>query len=124
MEEQNSHHQQVSEEPEETKRTVIITILCVVFAFSIFKSLQFLLSKDAWQYTKWFSVYASLMTAINIVCTIGIWRMKKWAAYILITFTVIHQIVAYFSLREYNIAEGIITGIVLVVLAIHIDNME
>jgi VIT1/CCC1 family predicted Fe2+/Mn2+ transporter len=86
------------------KRPTAITVICVIsFLGVLFPVLIFFFSPlarqiFAQQFGAWSLSYMAFSTIAGLVCTVGLWLMKKWAAY------------AYIGLAAVNLAVGLAAG--------------
>jgi VIT1/CCC1 family predicted Fe2+/Mn2+ transporter len=86
------------------KRPTAITVICVIsFLGALFPVLFFFFSPlarqvFAQQFGAWSLSYMAFSTIAGLVCTVGLWLMKKWAAY------------AYIGLAAVNLAVGLAAG--------------
>jgi hypothetical protein len=105
------------------KRPKIITAICIIGFIGLFGGVPLIFSDAAKSISSWYQPFLALSTIIGLVNMVGLWMMKKWAAVLYISMTVINQIIM--------IAGGIwtpmtlvIPGIISVILFLKMDLME
>lgn len=73
-----------NEAKEKSKRPISITIICVIGfiggAFSLL-TFSFIRPNLANQFGDWYTLYAGITNIVTLMCMVGLWMMKKWAAY-------------------------------------------
>ena len=68
-------------------------MICVIgFAGALF-ALPLLFSPEARLLGGWYPPYLATSTVVGLVCMIGLWMMKQWAAYTYTGFVVINQVI-------------------------------
>lgn len=85
-------------------RGKFLTIMIVLAAFGAVTSLNTIVNSDsvAMAYgnvPSWFTGYAMVSMAISVATVIGLWMMKRWAAYLLAASTIIGLITPIFILK-------------------------
>ena len=69
------------------KRPTSITVICVIsiigvlFTVSAFFFSSLVLKISAQQFGAWYLPFLAFRVIVDLVCTVGLWLMKKWAAY-------------------------------------------
>lgn len=121
MEEQNTNKQWF-EKNEGIKRPTVITIICVLGFVGAAVTLPLIFSDRARQIGSWYPPYLAFSAAIGFVCMLGLWRMKKWAAYSYAGLTVLSQIVL-FTMGVWSIMALIIPVIVVGIALTHVKKM-
>jgi uncharacterized membrane protein (DUF2068 family) len=77
----------------------------------------------AGQVGSWYPPYLGLSAVIGLVSMLGLWKMKKWAAYTYSGFVVLNQIVLL-AMGAWNLMTQIITGIVIGIALANINKMD
>jgi hypothetical protein len=95
---------------DKAKRPTSITIICVLGFVGALVTVPVIFSPLAQDIGDWYPPYLGLSALIGLVCMVGLWMMRKWAAYTYTGFVVLNQVVL--------IAMGIWTVMALVAPAI------
>jgi len=64
------------------ERPIAITVICIIGFIGAALSIPMVFSDIAKQIGNWFPSYSGSVAAISLVCMIGLWFTKKWAAYL------------------------------------------
>lgn len=75
------------------KRPTSITVICIIGFIGSLIALPLIFSPMAQQIGAWYPPYLGFASIVGLICMIGLWMMKKWAAYAYTAFVVINQIV-------------------------------
>src|SRR6266487_6964705 len=84
---------QPTQHPTEKKRPTAITVVCILGFIGAAITIPLIFSASARQIGSWYLPYLGLSAVIGVICMIGLWNMKKWAAYLYTVFVLINQIV-------------------------------
>ncbi|NQW41838.1 MAG: hypothetical protein HQ463_00195 [Bacteroidetes bacterium] len=122
MEQQNIN-KQVNEKPEEKKRPTAITVICVLGFIGAAFAIPLIFYDIARQIGSWYSPYLGLSVIICFVCMVGLWQMKKWAAYTYTGFVGLNQIVLL-TMGVWNIMSLISPIIVVGIALMHLKKMD
>ena len=122
MEQQNIANQ-VNEKQEEKKRPTAITVICVLAFIGAAFTIPLIFSDIAGQIGSWYPPYLGLSAITGLVCMIGLWQMKKWAAYTYTGFVVLNQIVLL-TMGVWNVMAFLIPAIVVGIALTHIKKMD
>jgi len=76
-----------------SKRPTSITVICVLGFIGAAFSIPLIFSDVARQLGSWYPPFLGLMSALGLACMIGLWKMKKWAAYTYTGMVALNQIV-------------------------------
>jgi len=105
------------------KRPTAITVICVLGFFGAAITIPMIFSEMAWQIGSWYPPYLGLSAVIGLLCMVGLWKMKKWAAYIYTGFVALNQIVLL-AMGVWNIMALIIPGIVIGIALVNVNKMD
>jgi hypothetical protein len=78
---------------ESVRRPAPITLICAIGLFFSLVAVPFVFSSAAKAVGAWYPFYTAVLIAISVACYIGIWQMRKVAAYIYAAFEVVRQLV-------------------------------
>ena len=92
MEQQNIN-EQVIENSEKNKRPIAITVICVLGFIGAALAIPVIFSDIAKQIGSWYPPYLAFSAVVGFVCMVGLWQMKKWAAYAYAGLFVLNQII-------------------------------
>ena len=122
MEQQNIDNQ-VNEKQEEKKRPTAITVICVLAFIGAAFTIPLIFSDIAGQIGSWYPPYLGLSAIIGLVCMVGLWQMKKWAAYTYTGFVGLNQIVLL-TMGVWNVMSLLIPAIVVGIALTHVKKMD
>lgn len=122
MEQQNIN-EKVNEKPEEKNRPTAITVICVIGFIGAAFTIPLIFSDIAGHIGSWYPPYLGLSAIIGFVCMVGLWQMKKWAAYTYTGFVGLNQIVLLI-MGVWNIMALIIPAIVVGIALSHLNKMD
>ena len=80
---------------ETSARPWAITIICVIGFIGVAFSVPQFFSPAAQEIGAWYLPYLGFSVILGLACMLGLWRMKKWAAYTYTGFVVLNQLVLY-----------------------------
>jgi hypothetical protein len=97
---------------EKAKRPTSITVICILGFIGALISVPVVLSPLAQQVGSWYPPYLGLSIVVGFACMIGLWMMKKWAAYTYTGFVALNQVVLL-AMGVWNILALVIPAIVI-----------
>lgn len=83
----------MNETSENATRPTSITVICVIGFIGALITVPLIFSPIAQQVGSWYPPYLGLSAVIGLVCMVGLWMMKKWAAYTYTGFVALNQVV-------------------------------
>lgn len=111
------------ETTEKEKRPTSITVICVIGFFGALVAIPLVFSPIAQQVGAWYPPYLGFSSVVGLVCMIGLWTMKKWAAYAYTGFVAINQIVLL-AMGAWNVMALIIPGVAIFFALKHVSKMS
>lgn len=114
---------QTNENPDSKKRPTAITVTCVIGFIGAAFTIPLIFSNIAGQIGSWYPPYLGLSAVLGLICMIGLWKMKKWAAYTYTGFVVMNQVVLL-AMGVWNVMALIIPGIVIGIALAHVNKMD
>ena len=102
----------MNETTEKAKRPTSITVICVIGFIGILITVPLIFSPVAQQVGSWYPPYLGVSAVIGLACMVGLWMMKKWAAYTYTGFVALNQIVLL-AMGVWNIMALLIPAIVI-----------
>ncbi|MFM7681920.1 MAG: hypothetical protein ACKO7P_04165 [Bacteroidota bacterium] len=75
------------------------------------------------QIGSWYPPFLGLSAIIGFVCMVGLWQMKKWAAYTYTGFAGLNQIVLLI-MGVWNVTALIIPAVVVGIVLTHVKKMD
>ena len=93
-------------------RPTSITVICIVGLIGAVVSVPLIFSPIAGAIGAWYPPYLALSSIIGSICMVGLWNMKKWAAYTYTGFVVLNQVVML-AMGVWNIFALLIPGVVI-----------
>jgi hypothetical protein len=121
--EQQYIDEEVNEKLEEKKRPTAITVICVIGFIGAAFTIPLIFSNIALQIGSWYPPYLGLSAIIGFISMVGLWQMKKWAAYTYTGFVGLNQIVLL-AMGVWNIMALIIPAIVVGIALTHLNRMN
>ena len=77
------------------KRPIIISVLCIFgFLYVFFTPLMFLVPVPI-QSGKWWHPFVGCTAILTLICTIGLWRMRKWGLFGYVITLILFQYVSF-----------------------------
>ena len=114
----------VTQEKEiKNKRPTAITVICVLGFIGVALIFLLIFSGMAARIGNWYLPYATCLAIIGLVNMIGLWKMKKWAAYAYTGVMAFNQIVLL-SVGLWNFKDFIIPVIVATIALANIKKMD
>ena len=74
-------------------RPISITIICVIGILGALISIPLVFTDMAARIGSWYPPLLAFSVLVGLACMIGLWMMKKWAAYTYTGFVIINQII-------------------------------
>lgn len=108
---------------EEAKRPVIIAVICVLGVIGALVAIPLIFSPLTREIGAWYPPVLALSVVIGLTCMVGLWQMRKWAAYTYTGFFVFNQ-VFLMVMGVWNIGSLLIPGIVVIVIMANIGKMR
>ena len=102
------------------KRPIAITIICIMGFVGAALTIPMLFSEIALQIGTWFPPYSVFITAISLVCMIGLWFTKRWAAYVYFGLVVVNQLVLM-TMGQWNILVLTVQGVIVITTLCYLD---
>ena len=100
-------------QPQNSKRPTVITILCVFgFITGIFV-IPLALSDNAQSIGPWYPPVLIAGGVVGFICHIGFWLMRKWAVWTYVAFVIVNQIIF--------MVQGVWSPLALIIPAIYIS---
>jgi hypothetical protein len=119
--EENTTNEQT--QPSEGKqRPTAITVICVLGFIGALIVIPLIFSPLAERVGSWYPPYLGFSAVVGFICMIGLWQMKKWAAYLYTGFTLVNQIILL-TMGSWNILALILPGIVIGIALSHVNKM-
>lgn len=75
------------------KRPVSITVICIIGFLGIALSIPLIFLDTTANIASWYPPYLVASVIVGLACFIGLWKLKKWAAYGYTLFVLINQLV-------------------------------
>jgi hypothetical protein len=91
-------------------RPALITVLCVIMLIGVVISIPLIFSSTARHVGPWYSPYLAFGSLVSYFCTVGLWKMRRWAVYTYTGLVVLNQIVMM-VMGAWNIIALVIPGI-------------
>ena len=112
----------MNETTENTKRPISITIICVIGFIGVLITVPLIFSSIARQIGPWYPPYLGFSAIVGLACMVGLWMMKKWAAYTYTGFVVLNQVVLL-AMGVWNVMALLIPAIVIFFALKHVSKM-
>ncbi len=108
---------------ETANRPTSISVICAIGFFGSLISLPVILSPTIQQIGSWFPSYLLFSVIVGVACMVGLWSMKKWAAYTYTGFVALNQIVLL-TAGQWNLLARLIPAIVIFFALKHVSAMS
>lgn len=108
---------------EKAKRPVAITIICVVGLLGAAIAVPLIFSSAAQSVGAWYPPYLALCSVVGLACMVGLWMMKKWAAFLYTGMTAVNQVVLL-AMGVWNPLALVLPLIVVVVAFMNLSKMS
>jgi hypothetical protein len=79
--------------PVKANRPISITIISVIGVIGALISIPLIFTPMAQQIGSWYSPYFGFSIVVGLTCMVGLWMMKKWAAYTYTGFVILNQFI-------------------------------
>ena len=83
----------MNEQAEVKKRPTSITVICIIGFLGALITVPIVFSPIAQQIGAWYPPYLAFAGLVGFACMVGLWMMRKWAAYIYTGFVTLNQVV-------------------------------
>lgn len=113
----------MSETAERTKRPTSITVICVIGFIGAVITVPMIFSSIAQQIGSWYPPYLAFSAFTGLACMVGLWMMKKWAAFTYTGFVLINQVV-FLIMGVWNIMALLAPAIVILFAMKHVSKMR
>lgn len=105
------------------ERPVAITVICILGFIGAALTIPLIFSGIAKQIGSWYPPYLGLSSIIGLACMLGLWKMKKWAAYTYTGFVALNQVVLL-AMGLWSITSLIVPGVVIGIALANLDKMD
>jgi hypothetical protein len=105
------------------KRPIAVTVICIISWIGSAFAVPLLFSDTARAIAPWYPPFLGVSALIGIVCTIGLWMMRKWGVYAYIALAAINQVILAMT-GLWNPLALLIPAIVIVVMLIYLSRMR
>lgn len=110
----------LTNEMENVRRPVAITIVCIIGFIGALVSVALILSGVAKSIGAWYTIYLAFASIIGLVCFVGFWKMRRIAVFIYASFVGLNQIIML-STGIWSIGALLFPGVI-VALTVHYSN--
>jgi len=105
------------------QRPVAITVICIIMGIGAAFTVPLFFSDAVWAIAPWYPPLLGISALIGIGCAIGLWMMRKWAAYAYIAFCAINNTILAMT-GLWSPLALLLPGIVIVVMLIYLPRMR
>ena len=74
-------------------RPVSVTIICIIGFFGAIVAIPLVFLPTTAAIGAWYPPYLGFSCVLGLCCMVGLWKMKKWAAYLYTAFVLVNQVV-------------------------------
>lgn len=113
----------MTEIQEQGKRPIAITVICIIGFIGALLVVPVMFTDIVWQVGAWYPPYLGLSTIIGLACMVGLWMMRKWAAYLYTAFAVVNQVVLL-VMGFWTAFALLIPAVVVVIALIYVKDMK
>lgn len=104
------------------EKPVIISAICVIGVINAIQMLNLILSPMAKQAGAMYPLYFSVSVLISLVCIVGLWLLKRWAALVYSALLIVNQLVLV-AMGYWELTAAIIPVAIILLLFKHLDKM-
>jgi hypothetical protein len=105
------------------RRPVPITLICILSAIGALIAIPLIFTEAARSIGTWYPPYLAFGAVLGLVCTVGLWLMRRWAVYLYTALMVLNQIVLL-SMGVWNILALAIPLIVIIIGFSYLSRMR
>jgi len=104
------------------ERPMSITAICALGFMGIIRAAGLVFSPIAQEVAPWYPAYLGVWLVVGFVCMLGLWMMKKWAAYIYTGIIALHEIIS-FTMGSADIIELLMLAIIVFFMLKNVSKM-
>ncbi|MGB3493606.1 MAG: hypothetical protein WBA57_12815 [Elainellaceae cyanobacterium] len=104
------------------KRPTSITVVCIIGFIGALLTVPLIFSPLVQQIGAWYPPYLGFSAVVGLACMVGLWMMKKWAAYTYIGFFALNQVVLL-AMGSWNVMALLIPAIVIFFVLKNVSKM-
>lgn len=114
----------MNETTEKAKRPTSITVICVMGFVGVLMVVSSVLifPSQMLQVGSWFVPYVGFSVVVGLACMVGLWMMKKWAAYAYAGLAVLSQVILL-TMGVWNVMDFLIPAIIIFFLMKNVSKM-
>jgi len=113
----------MNDTPAKTKRPTSITVICIVGFIGALLAVPLVFSPVAQQVGAWYPPYLGFSAIVGLACMVGLWMMKKWAAYTYTGFAIVNQVVLL-AMDVWNVLALLVPAVVIAFALKHVSKMK
>lgn len=104
-------------------RPVAITVVCVLMLVGALITVPTLFTDIPGRVGYWYPPALALSVVVGFVCTVGFWRMQRWAVFSYTIFVGVNQVILLL-MGVWNVFALLLPGIVVAVAFAHLSKMR
>ena len=108
---------------EQNKRPLALTIVCLLGLIGPFVTAALMFSPEVQQVGVWYPPYLGFAAIITLTCMIGLWMMRKWAAYTYTGFVVLSQVLLL-TMGLWNLTTLLVPALVVFIALMYVSKMS
>jgi hypothetical protein len=105
------------------KRPTAILVMCILNIIGALFVVPLVFSNTALRIGTWYPAFLGASTIVGLLCTIGYWKMKKWAVYTYASLFIVGQIIMILT-GIWTISSVIFPAIFLLILMNYFNLMD
>ncbi|HOY48919.1 MAG TPA: hypothetical protein PL185_03070 [Flavobacteriales bacterium] len=105
------------------ERPVIITVICILGFLGAAITIPLIFSELAKSVATWYPFYLAFAATIGLICMLGLWKMKKWAALLYTAFVAMNQLLLY-TLGAWTLFSFIVPAVVVAIALSQLNKMS
>jgi len=113
----------MNDTPAKAKRPTSITVICIVGFVGALIAVPLVFSPVAQQIGAWYPPYLGFSAIVGLACMVGLWMMKKWAAYTYTAFAIVNQVVLL-AMDVWNVIALLVPAVVIAFALKHVSKMK
>jgi hypothetical protein len=105
------------------EKPLAITAICIIGIINAIQMINLVLSPMSKQAGAIYPFYFTLSVALSVACIVGLWLLKRWAAFVYAALLMCNQIVLL-VMGYWSFSAAIIPAVIIALLIKHLDRMS
>lgn len=106
-----------------SEKPVVITAICVIGLINAIQMINLVFSPMSKQIGAIYPTYFSIAVLLSLICILGLWLLKRWAALLYPVILICNQVVLMI-MGYWEVTAAIIPVAIILMLFRHLDKMQ